>query len=107
MNKSETVGVVVVPRNVVQFAAWALRRSEYLECARALEAALAAPPAAPSDDVALLRALVAELADEVEADVNDEYPATQREQYAFARARYDRDMDVVRRARSALASRPA
>lgn len=57
----------------------------------------------PQGEVERLRGIIAELADEVEAEINEDYPSVSRGQYPSYQRKYERDMEVVKRARRALA----
>ena len=57
-------------------------------------------------DRARLRALVTELADDLEAEINARYPEAWRE-YPSEQRRYERDMEPVRRARATTSRSPS
>ena len=53
------------------------------------------------EEIERLRALVTELADDLEAKIKARYPEAWRE-YPSEQRRYERDMELVRRARAAV-----
>lgn len=58
------------------------------------------------EEIVRLRALVTELADDLEAEINARYPEAWRE-YPSEQRRYERDMEPVRRARATTSRSPS